>query len=675
MAKQSLREKLMNEDDKEFIAQAYSDYEASKELKPIDDWQKYDDYLEDMQWDTAEAKDEWKPKPQVNICWKVLRTIHANMVSGKTSINVTCRRPLYDDITQEIGDVMEYYWNALDMDRKISEAEWVRPKLGTTIIKAPWNPRLNDGDGDLDCSIVHPANCFPDPNITNPWDIQKADFVDFPVPKTVRYVLNNYSKEADPLCRYTRDELMEMLQPESSFSDTEIYGDAVTTSSGRVPASIVGTDKTYRSINTRARLMLHEYWYRDDNYKLQVAYVAGQVLLKNSSDDEEMKENGFYKHGRYPIVIIPYIQKDKRLWGRSEFQSLVGQDKRDGIQDIVNKIIQEYLINLKTTAQPQKAYRHGAIKDPEKWTGEGNMKIPTKGNPHSEILVLQGQIIPGVLQAVDSFLTHADRITNLWDVTQGRSTPYTKTAGGTMALLEQAMRPQNDVVRTLNDGLKELAEIWLEHLAEFVTTNREYVIDKGNDGQKVFEFNPSTILSAPKRLKDASEQGYKEEPGETRRLFFNIKIDVGATLAITKAYLVELAMNLYERKALDLPGLYKLLPEFPGKQETLERMTQGAPQGTPQGTIPPEQQIPQPVMPPGAMPPEMAGQMPAEQMPQQDEFQQFLAALPPEVVQVLMQMPEQEMIQAILAMMQMPPDQLQAYIEQLMAGGEQVGLY
>jgi len=641
--KKNPREKLVNEADREFISQVYADYEASKELKPIDTWQKFDDYVEDNQWDTAETKDEWKPKPQVNICWKVLRTIHANMVSGKTAINITCRRPLYDDITQQVNDVIEYYWDALDMDAELSEGEWIRPKIGTIVIKSPWNPDLNGGDGDLDCSIVHPANCFPDPNITNPRKIQQADFIDFVHPKTIKYILRRYSKEADPLCKYTRDELKEILVPESSFSDTEIYGDAVTTSSGRTPVSITGRDKTYRSLNTRDRVNLHEYWYRDDNNKLQVAWIAGYVLLKCTADDEEMAENGFYKHGRYPVVIIPYVQKDKRLWGRSEFQSLVGQDKRDGVQDIVNKLIQDYLVSIKTTAMPQKAYRHGGIKEPEKLTGEGGLKIPTRGNPHTEIMTIPGQVLPGALEAVDSFLTHADRITNLWDVTQGRSTPYTKTAGGTMALLEQAMRPQNDVVKTLNDGLRELCELWLEHLAEFVTYDREYALDKGG-GQKVFAFNPSVILAAPKRLLDESRQGYVEEPGETRRLHFNIKVDVGATLAITKAYMIELAMNLFERKALDLPGLYKLLPEFPGKQDTLERMTQAM---QPQA------------MQPQAAPETTPGQVLA-----------FLGSLPPEVVGVLaQQMPQQQMIEAAIAMMQMPPEQLQAYIAQLMGGG------
>ena len=656
--KQKTRDQLIGAVDQEFINNVYADYSASKELKPTDLWQRYDDYVEDSQWDSPSAKDEWKPRPQVNICWQKLQTVHANMTSGTTSINVTCRTPYYDDVTQDVNSVIEYYWDALDMDSKINEGEWIRPKIGSLALKVTWNPRLNGGKGDLDTEIVHPANVFIDPNITNPNKVQQADFIDFVVPKTIKYVLNNYSKENNKLCKYTKAELEEILYPESSFSDTEIYGDAVTGVSGRTPTSIVGTDKTFRSLNHRDRVLLHEYWYRDDNEKLQVGWLAGQVLLRHSIDDDEMQKNGFYKHGRYPLVYIPYIQKDKRLHGRSEFQSLIGRDKKDGIQDIINKMLQDYLVNLKLVGQGRMKYRHGTIKDPTKLTGEAGLVVPIKGNPITDLIFEHGKPMSGLLNDVEAFMTHSDRITGLWDVTQGRSTPYTKTVGGTVALLEQAMKPQNDKISTLNFGLKEMAEIWLEHLAEFVTKDKEYYLNRDGEA-KQFTFNPSKILKSPKRILDGEaedgEKKYKEAPGETRRLYFNIRIDVGATLAITRAYLVELGMNLYQQKALDLQGLYKLLPEFPGKQDSLKRMVEMMAQA--------QQQPPGGQLPPG-QPPE--GQSPeGQQLP--PEAIQFLQSLPPEVLKLLNTLPPEGLKDEVEMMMQMSPDELQLMIEKLMA--------
>lgn len=647
--KTNVRDKIIKKEDQDFVSQVYSDYEASKEMKPTDTWEKYDEYVEDDQWDAADAKDEWKPKPQVNICFKVLQTIHANMTSGQTAINVTAKKPVFGEKSKKVNDVFDYYWDALDMDIKLSELEWIRPKLGGVVLKVPWNPALNDGEGDVDAEVVHPLNFFPDPNITNPLKIQQADFIDFVQPRTIRYVIRHYSKERDPLCKYTEDELRQILVPESDFADTEKYGDAVSTTSSSVPETLVGTDKSYRSLNSRDRVKLHEYYYKDDKNKLQVAWVAGQTLLKHTVDDKEMAEEGFYRHGRYPAVIIPYIQKDKRLWGRSELQSLIGKSsKRDGIQDIVNMIIQDYLVNLKLMGQGQLAYQHGMIKDPHKLTGEAGLKIPTKGNPRQVIWRMEGKPMQGAMETVEAFLTHADRITNMWDVTQGRSTPNTKTASGTFALLEQAMRPQNDKLKTLNLGLREMAELWLEHLGEFATTDREYVKQTA-EGQEVFTFNPSEELFEP-----------ADEDGESRRIYFNIKIDVGATLAMTRAYMLEFGMQLAQMGFMDLRGLYAMLPEFPGKSETLERMVE-------QQELMKQQQMGQMQQPP----PEGEEGEEAIEPPTEEEIA-FMQGLPPEIAEGLQKLPPDQLAHAVKGLMSMSPDELKNYYMQMVRDNQQM---
>jgi hypothetical protein len=660
---------IVKTSDKKFADRIKADFEYAKEKKDIEQWQKYDDYVEDKQWDTPTAKDKWKPQPQVNICWAVIRTIHAHMTGGQTSINVTSKRPGYDDIASDLMDVIDYYWDELDMDLKISEAEWIRPKIGSVALKSFWNPDLCDGDGDLDCVVVHPANVFIDPNINNPWEIQKAQFVDFVTPMPYNYIIRKYSKDGNPgsYCKYTMEQLKELLSPERDTSDTEIYGDTKHEQTTGVPLDIRGLDEGDEEgeYNSRDTINLHEYWYRDyDTDTLQIAWKAGNVVLKHSIDDPEIKEEGFYKHGKFPLTYIPYIQRDKRIDGRSELQALVSIDNdKDGIQDIINKLLQDYLVNERLVGQGQLAYKHGDVKSPEKITGEPGLLIPTRGDPARAIHRINGQNLNELLPVVDSMLTHADRITGQWDITQGRTNSSIKTLGQTSLLMEQAMKPQNDKVNTLNYGIRQMIELWIEMLAEFVTSDREYSRETtGMDGKKeteAFTFNPNkSIFEAPYRIKNPETGSYDDDTSKKRemKLYFKVKFDIGATLAMTKAYMMEIAFNLWQAQLIDIEGVYKLLPEFPGKAETMERMVQ-------QRNEAKQQQEQQQMMAQA----QQQQQMQAKQMEQQgaqkeQQTAQMLSQLPEEIQaalkNMLKSMTPDEQEQYLDSISQMPPEQL-----------------
>ena len=600
MAKLETTKKAKAKDD--VLEQAYRDFEDAKSAKSneVSKWQRYDDYIEDNQWDAPSERDAWKPRPVTNIVWEKLQTIHANTTGGKVSATLTERTPGFAEEAAKMTDIIATYFDALDFQRKLSEFEWIRPATGCCIFKSPWNPDKRDGDGDLDLSVVHPGNFYPDPNVHNPWNIQQAEFIEFVTRKTKRWVCSHFAKSRDQLCKHSKDYLESHIVPESS-SDTDTYSSHPTTS--------------------RDMVDLHERWYKDDNDKLQVMWYAGWVLLKDSRDDEESKKNGFYRHGRYPVVWVPYIFRPKRAWGRSEMQSLVGEPgKRDGIQDIVNKFDQTFIIGMMLHGIGQKAYWHGKVKDPEKTlTGEPDLLIPTKGNPSEVIHHIQGPgPNPQVLAYRENKLVDGDRVTKQWDITQGRGTAAIKTATQTLALKEEAMKGLDDRLKTLHDGIRELVELWIEHLIEFVTTEREWTKENDNGEFVGITMNPSLLAKAkPRQLVNDS---WTDTPGESRRVYFKVSVDVGNTIAMSQAFLFQMGMDLFGAQAIDLQGLYDMLPNFADKQQTLERMQQMMQQA----------QAPAPT----EIPPDLA---------------EFAQSLPPEAQQQIMSLPDNESrIQALM---------------------------
>lgn len=594
--------KKQPKDDQDFLHRAHEDYTAANSAKTdlVDDWERYDNYIEDDQWATPSKRDEWKPRPVTNICWEKLQTIHGNTSSAEISCVLTERTPGYAAEASLMSDILNYYWDALDMKRKLSEAEWIRPKLGTVVFKTPWNPEKNDGYGDLDCFVVHPANFFPDPNVINPWEIQQAEFIEFVSRKSKRWICNHFAKENDEQCKYSKAQLKQMIISDTT-SETDIYGTEV------FPGQ-------------RELVDLHEYWYKDDNDNLQVAWYAGWVLLKKSEDDSDFKKEGFYRHGRYPVVVIPYVEKDKRFWGRSELQSLVGESsRRDGIQDIINKFDQAFILSMLMHGLGQKAYQHGKIKNPEKTlTGEPDLIIPTKGDPREALYHIQGPgPNPQVMAYREAKLIDADRITKQWDITQGRASPAIKTATQTLALKEEAMKGMGDRIQTLRYGLKEIFELWIEHLIEHVTTEREWCIKKGKELVPV-KFNPSRL--AQMKPRELGEEGeWTETPGESRRIYFNIKVSIGNTVAISEAFLFQMGLDLFAAGLIDVQGCYDMMPDWPGKSETLERMLQ-----------------------------QIKAAQEAERQEVVPGLSEFVQNLPPEAVEQISQLPKEQQVAAVM---------------------------
>jgi hypothetical protein len=537
------------------IAQVQTDYEDSKSDRQehADKWQRIHDYFIGDQWDAPDdADDDWMPRPVTNIVENYIDTAHANMTSGKVAISITERRPGYAEVAKKLQDVISATWDGLDMDAKLrNECEYIRPEVGTVVFKSPWNPNRNNGKGDIDCSIVHPLNVFFDPNISNPRELQMMDFIIYVMPKTRSYVLRRYSKEKDKLCRFTRKELDAFLQAESA-SDVEYEGE---------------NDAT----TNRDKIMLYEAWYRDEEGKLQVAWLANWRVLKASADDKEMAKNGFYKHGKHPTVIAHYKPRPKSLYGRSEVESLISFDagRTDGIQDCVNILDQKVLVAAALEAIGQVVYRHGKIKNPEKITAEPGLKIAVKESVREDIDWRKGAgISQFILQWRDKKIEDSQRVTAQWDVARGEPAGGRRTAAESLARTEQALKPLNDRVMTLNDALAELIELWIEHLAEF-GYKREYEISTP-EGPRIIEFDPKVELFEPGTNKADTEPG--EDDSSSRRIHFNVKVDVGADLVLTKAFMYELAFGLWDRKTIPLRTFMAMMPDFPGKAQAIAEM-------------------------------------------------------------------------------------------------------
>ena len=189
---------------------------------------------------------------------------------------------------------------------------------------------------------------------------------------------------------------------------------------------------------------------------------------------------------------------------------------------------------------------------------------------------------------------------------------------------EEAMKGMTDRIETLQDGLRELVEIWIEHLIEFVTTERTWLAEKnvGNRTETIpITFNPSRLAAVkPRKLIDDQ---WIEQDGEARRVHFKVKVDIGASPSVSQSFISQLGLDLFGVQAVDIQGLYDMLPDWPGKSDTLERMIAAQAQ----------QVQPAPQVDPA-------------------ELQAFIESLPPETLAQIQSLPPEQQMEAVMQLYQ-----------------------
>jgi hypothetical protein len=313
--------------------------------------------------------------------------------------------------------------------------------------------------------------------------------------------------------------------------------------------------------NSTKKVTFYEYWYKEDG-GLHVIYAAGNKVLKHIRN--------VYKHGRYPFV--PFVAKKNRksILGISECRNLLNNQK------LLNKLVEIPVVNALLVANPIMLVSGSSGIDANKVTSKPG-QIWTVRDDGAGVRYLNPPVLGGeVFRMIDQMKEFMERIGGVYDANTGE-TPGGVTAASAIALLqEQGSIPIKSITRNLYATLKEVYEQMVELIKEFYTETR-YLRVMGKDGKfKFMEFNA---------LK------YKE-------IDFDIRVSAGASTPSSKAYVAQLAQDLFQQGLL-LPSEYvDMLENVPNKDKIVERLRQRESQEQPQmqqqqaQPAPPSQQIP-----------------------------------------------------------------------------------
>lgn len=349
------------------------------------------------------------------------------------------------------------------------------------------------------------------------------------------------------------------------------------------------------------RVTFFEYWYKKDG-GIHCIYAAGGKVLKHIEN--------VYKHGRYPFVAFTAKKNRKSIMGISEIRNIINNQK------LLNKMVELPTTNALLTSNPISLVALNSGIDEQKWTTKPGQIWKVKDVNNSVRWLEPPQLSSDIYRMIDLITGFMERIGGVYDANTGE-TPGSVTAAAAIQMLqEQGSIPIKGIARNLYYSIREVYEQMIELIKEFYTEDRFIRVDTNNGGYKFMVFN-----STP----------YQE-------IDFDIKVSGDNGTPATKAYISQLAADLFQQGVLlpseyvelqdNLPNKDRIVARLREQEQMAQQMQAQAPPNAPQNAQPPPQEM------------NMAQSGMTQQPPDLDAI---YANAPPEVQQMIDDMLQQGM--------------------------------
>jgi hypothetical protein len=618
-------------------------------------WAKCQDYWSgDINF--AESDDD--PASETNIIQPIIESQVSDIVNGDLDILVKGAGPSDQVFAATVGQVLKWVWYHNSMTKKLDGAERDRLNLGNVVYKVYWDKDAMSGRGLPIIYPMSPDSFFPDPKVTDVDNLQDADYI----------IQTTW---------YSRRKLRELFGEQAQFVKAEPTGQSY-------DSRIFGEGDYAGSDNiTNDQACLFEYWERKDDGKLRLVYCTRDVILADS--DEDKKDNIATipeELNKYPFVMILGYKKKGRLWGMGDTEQLIR------VQDVINDLDDQIRMNARLMGNVQIVVGVGSGINIHKWTNKPGLKVPAKD--HTAFQVVQPPYIPNYINnRREKAFYETELISGRSEVVEGRRSGSLRAASAILALQEAGSRRSNHKKLMLQDGLREVMELVLAYVKEFMTVEQAFDITE-KDQTEFLWFRGSDLKAIPELtfnenfLPNSDEEGrgrYKpllddpyvnelgeEQPGEplTKNAEFDLEVHIGAGMPNNKSFIYEAAVELHReniatteetrevlKKMLNWPIIDPWSPEgtFAGRNSSAEQLDIA--NSMIPGQVPPEGQVPQSPMTPT---PEMS-------------MGQSMAPIDPALIQQLQMMASSgQTVQLQQALNQLPPEVLNQLLATLQGG-------
>lgn len=512
---------LTKEQERAVVQQVLEDYQAAFEAKRAlhEKWAKYEDYYRNNQW-KGKNVDEKRVKPTVNYAFSTVESIMPLLTSDTPDPIILPTKPEDEELANDLTKVVKILLTKNRIEKYLQLEERSRLKFGTGIWKIYFDPSKYNGLGDIAFDTVDPVNFFVDPDEVD--DLQNAGYCLTAFKRSLQYLKTKYPDKAN------------LITPDQKYVEFQIY-------------DTENTDFNPRESNAT----LFEYWTKDPVQGLVRIVVAGETLLRY--------QPRFYMHGKYPFVVGVDYPVQKSFWGMGEIEQIIT------MQDVLNKLLQIVIENV-ALANGQLVVDKNAsglkdIKELANQLWKPGLTIPV--NDVNSIKKLEGVVAPTwVINLIEMIKRDIELVTGISPVYLGLAPGSVTAASGILALQEQATARVRLKLQEQARMLEELVQFIVAYIVEFYNEDRTFrYLDKNRE--------PAWIVVNGNNVAETDEAGNKYIPE------FDVTVEVGYDTPMSRAYIEQQAMQLYQMGVIDAIEVMKTM-NFPYKDEIINRLQQKA---------------------------------------------------------------------------------------------------
>lgn len=461
---------------------------------------------------------------------------HADAMDSYPKPNVLPREEGDREDAKMLSSVLPVILERNGFEQVYSDVWWYKLKSGTGVYGVFWNPRLENGLGDIDIRKLDLLNLFWEPGIS---DIQKSRNL-----FSVELLDNKVLESRYPM-------LKGKLGGDAIDVARYIYDDAVDTA-----------DKT----------VVVDWYYKneDESGKALLHYVkfAGDTVLFASENEPEYRERGFYDHGEYPVVFDTLFLEEGTPAGFGYIDIM--RDAQGYIDRLGGAILKNNLVG----AKPRFFIKDTASINEEEFADTAKDFVHVAGQLSEENLrqITVEPVSSAALNVLQMKIDELKETSGNRDFSQGSTASGVTAASAIAALQEAGSKLSRDMNKSGYRAFQKINYLCIELIRQFYDEPRSFRIT-GTQGAEEF------TLFDNRRLRPTRQEGIFGVDTGYRRPVFDIvvtsqKASPFNTIAQNELAKEMFSMGFFNPELSDQALCAVDLMDFEGKEMVRQKISQ-----------------------------------------------------------------------------------------------------